>query len=180
MGYTGASLAFALLSIWILKRCWYLLYQLNIRRYAVSRIADSLCYDTLGDMNFEKMLIFLVPVKYQKVCCQGNCWLILGHANMCRLACVIMIVADALAPNRRQGISNHYGDSTVIMVSYELYHMIIITSQQFNKICFNEVGRPATHQFVHYCRVCFLMVTMLYGAFISNPLPFSPKLLCSN
>ena len=35
-------------------------------------------------------------------------------------ACVIMMVSYALVSNRCQGISNNHGNSTVIMVSYEL------------------------------------------------------------
>ena len=42
------------------------------------------------------------------------------------LASVIMIVADTLAPNRRQGISNNYADSTVVMLSYEWHHAVRI------------------------------------------------------
>ena len=42
---------------------------------------------------------------------------------------VIMIVADALVPNRHQGISNHHDDLTVAMVSHDNIH---IDLQQLN------------------------------------------------
>ena len=45
----------------------------------------------------------------------------LGYFDMHQQVCIIMVVADALVPNRHQDISIHHADSTVIMVSYELY-----------------------------------------------------------
>ena len=39
-----------------------------------------------------------------------------------RLANVIMLVTDALVPNKRHAISNHHTDSTVTTVSHGLYH----------------------------------------------------------
>ena len=50
--------------------------------------------------------------------------------DMCRPARVIMIVADALAPNKHQSISNHHdADAIVIMASYGLYYAIRIALQ---------------------------------------------------
>ena len=42
---------------------------------------------------------------------------------------VIMMVANALAPKRRQAISNHHADLTVTAVSYEYSqkHVFLVT-----------------------------------------------------
>ena len=55
-------------------------------------------------------------------------------------ACVIMIVADALAPHWCQGISNHHADSTLIITLYELYCAIRIMLQPLNKLVWGRSG----------------------------------------
>ena len=49
-------------------------------------------------------------------------------------AYIIMMIADALAPNKCQAISNHHADSIVILVSYEPYYVTHV-------LCFNTL-RP--------------------------------------
>ena len=73
--------------------------------------------------------------------------------DICRVACVIMIVADALAPNRLQGISNNHTDSTVIMMLYELGYAIRIAQRPLNKLCLRKVRRSATCHSLCYGQV---------------------------
>ena len=48
----------------------------------------------------------------------------LGHNDLHQPAYVIMMVADALLPNRHQVISNHHADSALTMMSQEPYYTI--------------------------------------------------------
>ena len=54
-----------------------------------------------------------------------------GHTWMHWLAYVIMMVAYALAPNRRQAISIHHTDSAITILSHEPHHLIC-------KLCYSD------------------------------------------
>ena len=66
---------------------------------------------------------------------------------------VITLVADVLAPNRRQAISNHPADSTIYTVTWAILRDTDIMLQPLNKQCSREVGRSATRWFLCYWRV---------------------------
>ena len=52
-----------------------------------------------------------------------------------------MMVADALAPNRRQAISNHHDKSAVTSATWTISCDMHITLQPLNKLCSREAGR---------------------------------------
>ena len=72
-------------------------------------------------------------------------------------ACIIMIVADALVPNRCQGLNNHHVDSIAVMVSFAIRTVL----QPVNKVYSREVGRSVTYQFLCYWRVRLLTTITL-------------------
>ena len=57
-------------------------------------------------------------------------------------------VANVLVPNRCHGTSNYHADSTVVMVSYDVYIGIRIMLKPLNKLWLREVGNLATYQFL--------------------------------
>ena len=67
--------------------------------------------------------------------------------NMHRPACVLMIFANTVSPNRHQSISNH-ADFTLIMVPCGLYYVIGMAIKPLNKVCSMEFWRSASRQFL--------------------------------
>ena len=84
---------------------------------------------------------------------------------MCKPAYAIMMIADVLAPNRCQAISNHNA------ATWTIYHGIHILSKQSNKLCLRKVRRLATHWFLCYWwDNLFIRITLHVISSVFNPL----------
>ena len=81
----------------------------------------------------------------------------LGTHGTHRPAYVMMMVADVLAPNRRQAISDHYTDCSVIKESHDDTRIVLrninIALQPLNEHCWRGVDRSAIRRFLYYWRI---------------------------
>ena len=80
----------------------------------------------------------------------------LGTPDTRRSGYVIKMVADVVAPNMFQDISNKYAESTTTTLSHESSCIIIIL-QPWNKQCSRGVGRSATRLVSLFVPICVVI-----------------------
>ena len=88
-----------------------------------------------------------------------------------RPACVIIMVAGVLAPNRQQTVNNHQPDSSVIKYdngTYIILRKTNIALQPLNRQCSRDLGMSAICRFHCYWRVRLSTMIALHGFNTSN------------